>query len=89
VVMRVALSHCPFNTVPELLHCLSKNLTLRSSSNSLCGSVLRFQPAHYLDRFPSPKRQEASIMGFQGQIPGKAIGGFSVRSAEAPRTRYL
>jgi hypothetical protein len=44
---------------------------------SLCGSVLRFQPAHHCTDFPSLKTQEAPIMRCKGQIPGEATRGFS------------
>jgi hypothetical protein len=53
--------------------------------HTLCGTLLRFQQSRHFTNSPSPKRQEAPIMRFKGQIPGEATSGFSVMSAEVSR----
>ena len=57
--------------------------------HTLCGSLLRFQSAHHFTDSPWPKRQEAAIMRFKGQIPGEATRQFSVMSAEVSRAGYF
>ncbi len=80
------LEHPCWNDV----HCLIRNLTLRSSRNTPSGASLRFQPSRRLTNFSSLKRQEASIMRFKSQIPAEAIWGkMSVISATMSRTGHV
>ncbi len=58
------------------------------TKHALCGLFLRFQSAPHFADFLSPKRPEAPIMRFKGQIPGEATRKFSGVLAMVPRTGY-
>jgi len=57
----------------HFLHCLTKNLTLHSSTNTASGIIVAFPPCSLFIKSHSPKRQRAPIMRLKGQIPAEAF----------------
>jgi hypothetical protein len=59
--------------LPHFVHCLTKNLTLHSSTNTASGIIVAFPLCSLFIKSHSPKRQRAPIMRLKGQIPAEAF----------------